>query len=330
MSTETKQTPKKFRSEKTKNFKNFKIQKQRPFASKAKRLKTGKSMPRIPVSSFSDVMALLRPKLTTLPLLKHEPDSDDEFIIHSDEKKGQSASLVAQNGNDCKEMVLYSVSKDSLKAMLGLGHRGRSDMHMTFELFAGSRVQTPSAIGSYLATFLLSSGTTLPWNTILQALSELSSLDVLFDEFYISKILMSYKPNNRYLNYVGTTTQNLETSAGTIVFLPDNSPAYGSGANSWTNMLAATQSKPVFTGEPWKFVMHNPTRLDWNGPLMDQSSSASSMGWCNFTKITNYGGLLQMGLLYAAAAVGSNVLYPQSAEMGTISFKVTTHVRARA
>jgi len=328
MSHETKQTPKKFRTAKSKNSVIPKKSIPRRSESKNWRAKTALSISRTRVSSISDVMALLRPKLTTLPLLKHEPDSDDEFVIA--DKKSQSVPLVAQNGNDCKEMVLYSVSKESLKSMLGLGHRGRSDMHMTFELFANSRLQTPSGIGGYLATFLLSSGSTLPWNTILQALSELSNLDVLFDEFYISKILMAYKPNNRYLNYVGTTTQNLETSAGSVVFLPDNSPAYGSGANAWTNMLAATQSKPIFTGEPWKFVMHNPTRLDWGGPLMDQSSSASSMGWCNFTKISNYGGLLQIGLPYAAAAVGTNVLYPQSAELGTISFKVTVHVRSRA
>jgi len=328
MSTETKQTPKKYRSPKTKN---LKFQKTKQSGRGKRPKKTEKSISRLTVSSISDVMAQLRPKLTTLPLLKHEPESDDEFIIHSDEKKDQSASLVAQNGNDCKEMVLYSVSKDSLKAMLGLGHRGRSDMHMTFELFAGSRLTTPTAAGLYLFPWLLASSTSLQWTTILQALGELSSLDVLFDEFYVSKIIATYKPNNRYVEYIaGVTPSNLNNSAATVVFLPNAAGSYGSGANAWTNMLSATQSKAVYTGDPWKFAMHNPTKLDWNGPLMDQSSTASSMGWCMFSKIASYGGQMQFATPYPAAGVPSNVTWSTSTEVGVVSFKVTVHVRARA
>jgi hypothetical protein len=318
MSTETKKPNLKSRTQKSQNLKS---------KSKPRKQREHKGYS-LPITNFSAFKALLQPKLTTQHLLRHEPESDDENVVVVESKKDQSAPLVAQNGSDCKEMVLYSVSKDSLKGMLGLGRRGRQDMHMTFELFAGSPMTTASSAGSYFPLFTAFSSGNVLWATVIGALQEFNSLDVLFDEFFVSKIVANFKPNNRYGLSTGFTT--MEDTRASVSFLPDNSGPYTNTSTTWISMRSAIESADKITSDPWRFVMKNPTKLVWDGPIGDQTTAQSNMGWCSFANSSTYGGIMQMAFPYATAASATATTLPESLPFGTMLFCCTVHVRARA
>jgi len=156
------------------------------------------------VTTISDIMAALRPKPTTLPkLLSVYQDSDDEsVVVRSEEKK-----------EPVKEQM---IPKTSVHALLGLGRRNRRDMHMTFQLFAGTPVTTASGAGSYFPLFTAFTSGNVLWATVIAAVQEFNSLDVLFDEFFISKIVAEWQPRNRYNGSLSNT--EVLNSACTVSF----------------------------------------------------------------------------------------------------------------
>jgi len=55
---------------------------------------------------------------------------------------------------------------------------------MTFQLFAGTPVTTASGAGSYFPLFTAFTSGNVLWATVIAAVQEFNSLDVLFDEFF--------------------------------------------------------------------------------------------------------------------------------------------------
>jgi len=274
------------------------------------------------ITRLSEVMALLQPKRTT-SLSRRE--SGEDVIFVPDEK---TTPTVAQNGNDCKELVLYSVSRDALRSMMGLGRRNRSDMHMTFTMFAGSPVTTASTAGSYFPLFTAFSSGNVLWATIIGAFTEFNSLDVLFDEFFVSKIVANFQPTDRY--GANDAVAGLSNSRASVSFLPDNSGPYTNTSTTWIAMRSAIESANKHLADPWSFAMTNPTKMAWDGPIGDQTTAQSSMAWCNFSSSSTYGGIFQMAFPYATAATGTATTYTESYVLGTMLFQATVHVRARA
>jgi len=270
-------------------------------------------------TTISDIVAALRPKPITMPrnlgLLSVNQDSDDEAVVVRTEEKKVAV----------KEELM---PKSSVRALLGLGRRNRSDMHMTFQLFAGTPVTTASSAGSYFPLFTAFTSGNVLWATLIASVQEFNSLDVLFDEFHISQVRAEFQPNDRYTDELGTTALN--NSGATVSFLPDNSGLYTNTSTAWISMRSAIESKGVRIGDPFKFLMRNPTKLDWNGPIGDQTTAQSNMGWCSFANTSTYGGAMQMAFPYATSASPTSTQYAESIPIGSMIWALTVHVRARA
>jgi len=205
----------------------------------------------------------------------------------------------------------------------------------------GGQIQTNSGV-SYVAQWNIAGGgsanNTLAWSQVSNA-AEFTSLDALFDEFFIKQTTLRYVPHNRYSGQ-GASSYNAATAAGapgymntcmaTVIFLPHNSAVYSSGAAAFVNARSAEQSKVVDMGQPWVLKARNTEKFSWDGPLGDQSTSGATMSWGQIGSTSKYGGTHQLLLAQSSGSSVGAGTFPESALMGDFILEFDIAFRARA
>jgi len=201
-------------------------------------------------------------------------------------------------------------------------------MHYQCRVAVNTVCGTNSSTGKYLGFF--ASSTTLKWGALSNN-AEFSALDTLFDEVFIRAVTIRYLPRNRYQGMSSTIATDLNNCAGTIVGMPHATGVYTDSSGAWAAMVSATQHRVINTADPFTFRMTNPESFSWNGPLGDQSTSASTMSWCILPNVgTYYGGYFQWAFAAATATSAAPTTLVASAVLGDMMVYWDIALRARA
>jgi len=276
-----------------------------------------------PLPHISEILAALdatKKVAQTLPLSLERKDSFEDL------------------GEETKQVVLAAGVEpipSPLKTIMGvLGMRGNSGrpMHARFKLVTGSQVMSNSANAKYIQ-FLYGAGPSFTFSQI-SAAGEFSSLDQLFDEFFIHSVKVKYIPRNKfagqYIGAVATTPVNVESCAATIFYLPHNAATFADSSALWYTAQNTFHSKLVDLGSPWTFNMPNPERFDLRGPLGDQTTAQSTMSWCQFSASAKYGGFASIVTPLPTAAAASQTAFVVNGTWGDAIYTFDVSVRARS
>jgi len=195
-----------------------------------------------------------------------------------------------------------------------------------FKLALSGMPTVNTSAGRYIQ--YLFGGGSWNWSGINSA-TEFSTLDVLFDEFFIHSVTLHYKPRNKYSAIsTASASVDLNTVAANIYFLPHGAAQYTDNSGTFQNAAVTTQHKIVNMGENWTFVAHNPTRFDWDGAVTP--SAQSGMGWALFSNASSYGGQMHMATpVLSGASAGFGVLV-EGGVFGDIMGYYDVSVRSRA
>lgn len=122
---------------------------------------------------------------------------------------------------------------------------------------------------------------------------DFSSFATIFDEFFITKMVVKYEPNNRY-NWpvgVGPTTQTTSWPL-MVVNLQHAMPGY----SSFTSISNNATAKLLNTADPWHFTWHNVERFKDTTVVNPTTSGIAVQGWCqtSSTAAGAYTGSIQM------------------------------------
>ncbi len=175
----------------------------------------------------------------------------------------------------------------------------------------------------------------MPWNQVANA-SEFSSLDVLFDEFWIKSVTVRYWPRNKYSAQSTATSSasgspgDLNTCAATFYFLPNAATNYTDQSTAWVNASVAAQHKTVNLGENFTFTVRNPEKFSWDGILGDQTTGSSCMSWCQTTNATKYGGYFGIATPVQSGASAGIGLLLENGVFGDAIYSFDVAWRARA
>jgi len=197
----------------------------------------------------------------------------------------------------------------------------------------GGAVSVNSAANKYLQ--FLNGTTTQTWASILGSMDELANLQNMFNEVFVRRITLRYIPVNKFSSN-STASSNaagspgdLNTCAASICFLPHNQVAYVDQSSAWYQARVEIQSKTVNMAEEWSLKATNPDKFSWTDPVLDQTTSGSTMGWCSLANVSLYGGRFQLITPFpSGAAVGLGDLL-ESGTFGTEILEVDCCVRAR-
>jgi hypothetical protein len=182
-----------------------------------------------------------------------------------------------------------------------------------------------------------SSQTTLAWNQV-GATAEFTSLDAIFDEFFVRRSRLRLFPSNKYsaqgpASFATATAAGspgtLNTCAATLVFLPHAAQTYTSGATGWVSARSAEISVTFETGDNASLLANNTEKFAWDGPMGDPVSS-STMMWCQNSNSNKYGGTHQMLTAHSSGASVTAGLFPEGAQMGDFILEFLVAWRARA
>jgi hypothetical protein len=191
-----------------------------------------------------------------------------------------------------------------------------------------------TAAGKYKQ--FLNGGVNYGWTQLANA-AEFNSIDALFDEVFIRSVTMHYIPCNRHsANTTASTTAAgspgfINTLAAVAYCLPHNAADYTDSSSTAQNALQAWHSKYVDLGIPFVLRVKNPEKFDWQGPLGDQSSSTSTMSWCQFSKVGScYGGFFAIATPEASGASAGIGTLLEGGIWGHIKVTYDIAVRARA
>jgi len=257
---------------------------------------------------------------------------DPNWIVLSPERKDGFAVLGLKSKTFSQEAIDHETSilqrEIALLKSLLMGKAG-SGLGLRFSIRLANQqpIVTNSATGKYFQFF--NGGIAYAFSNLSNA-TEFTSLDVLFDEVFIHKLEMHYKPRNKYCPYV-LVTGNVQSCLACIHVIPHNDPPYADGATLVQTSAVTTQHKLVNVGEEWTFTAHNPTRFEWDGDVQDQTTSQAGMGWCAFPQVaTKYGGNVYLATIVPTAAAASNTAWAPSWPLGDMVVYFDISVRARA
>jgi len=217
--------------------------------------------------------------------------------------------------------------KDVLARM---GSGSKRGIHYSTKLFAGGALSNKGSAGAYQLLFNGSA----PWNVSnVTSTQEWSSINAIFDEFFVHKVHVHYIPVNRFSAQSSAAASAsgspgfVNTLGCSITGLQHGNPAYSEGNTSWLNALASQQSKFVDLGAPFTFTwtnVENPN-FSWSGPA--DNTSGTQM-WMNVTSSNPYGGLIQAftpeatGASAGIATLTENGIYGHVAIEYEVSFRV--------
>jgi len=213
------------------------------------------------------------------------------------------------------EVALKSQAQDALKNLLRdlLAPRpGRRGFMYRGKIALAGQIIANSGLGKYLQFWSASS--TLLWSSVSSA-AEFTTLDVLFDEFFIHSVRIHYIPHNRGSSNTSASSSSsgspgdLNTCAAICSCLYHNAAPYGDTSGAFANMSVARTHKLVDLGTRFNFHCPNIERFDPSGPIGDQSTATSTMGWCQISAVAKYGGTIQISTPVATAnAAATNTI----------------------
>jgi hypothetical protein len=204
----------------------------------------------------------------------------------------------------------------------------------------GGQYKTNTGV-SYVAMWDIaggsSSNSTLAWNQVGNA-SEFTTLDAIFDEFFVRSSRLRLFPSNKYsaqgpASFATATAAGspgtLNTCAATLIWLPHAGVTFSSSAGAWVNARSAETSIAFETGDCAILSAKNTEKFAWDGPLGDPVS-ASTQSWCMNSNSAKYGGTHQLVLAHSSGASVSAGLFPEGAQMGDWLLEFIVAWRARA
>ena len=135
--------------------------------------------------------------------------------------------------------------------------------------------------------------------------AEWSTINALFDEFYVHAFELMYEPFNKHGSIgvsssgtpgaeviTATTGASYVYSVGCIAVALFSTPAYYSTS---AGMINNPNARVLHTGDSWRFAWRNNVRFDLHGPTATLSSSAQGwQGWSYVSDTANLGGALQV------------------------------------
>jgi len=185
-----------------------------------------------------------------------------------------------------------------------------------------------NSAGSY---YFLPNGSTIGLAfASINAATEFSSLDVMFDEVFIHSLTLVHRCRNLNVQYTGTAA-NLQSCLGLVWLLPHNDPAYADASALIQTAVVTTQHKVIEVGRDWEFVAKNPTKFSWDSDVQDQSTAQAAMGWCPFGQVASkYGGLIYVGSALPSAAGATASAFAANTTIGEHFVYYDISVRARA
>lgn len=265
---------------------------------------------------------------------KSDDDDFEEFLLSKKREiaKSFAPELEVKAGAAPKMALPRSLMPKGPKSI------GRGDRFNRFRVFTQTNITVNSTAGKYAQFF--SGSTILHWYDVVAAMSELSSLDVLYDELFVHNVKLEYVPRNKYS--ANTTAQNsaaagqpgfANTCAAVIVFLPHNAAPYTDTSTMWSGMRASPTSKLLDLGDRWSFTAKNPEKFEWGGPSSDQSTSTNAMGWMSFGNAgggQKLGGIFQIATPLPSAASATYAFLQEGGCFGDVSISALISVRARA
>jgi len=241
--------------------------------------------------------------------------------------------VIPRPADDSKEEKEESARVLTLPMLKGLGKT--KGMRFETTLAYGTQIAVNSSAGKYEQ--FISGATAFQWGSLVAGLAEFSSLDALFDEFFIRSVKLQYIPRNHFSAQSTASSSasgspgDLNTCGATFVWLPHNGALYADSAAAWYNAAVAQHHKIVDMGNRVNWTVKNPTKFSWTLPIGDQSTSLSNMGWCQFSLASaKYGGAYQLITPVASgASVGIGTLL-ENGIFGDVMFHVHLACRARA
>jgi len=143
--------------------------------------------------------------------------------------------------------------------------------------------------------------------TAINTVGEWSSIDALFDQFYVHSITAKFHPRNIQGGAMGSSASAaavgpLNPGADTVVSnaalvcvsLFGNANAYSGGGAMLTN----PSHKVNHTSKKFSYVWRNNVRFDPHGISLGSAvSGAGWQGWMDITAVSNYGGFMQFRIL---------------------------------
>lgn len=228
-----------------------------------------------------------------------------------------------------QEMVAL---KNLLRDLL-MPRGGRRGFMYRGKISLAGQVIANSGLGKYLQFWSASS--TLLWNSISTA-AEFTTLDALFDEFFIHSVTVHYIPHNRGSSNTsasGSASGNpgdLNTCGAMCVCLYHNASAYADTSGAFANMSVARTHKLVDLGARWNFRCPNIEKFIPDGPLGDQTTATSTMSWCQISAVAKYGGFLQISTPVATANTAATNTLLFSGVFGDTLIEFDVSWRARA
>lgn len=210
---------------------------------------------------------------------------------------------------------------------------GRRGLMYRGKIALAGQLIANSGLGKYLQFYSASS--TLLWNSVSSA-AEFTTLDVLFDEFFIHSVCIHYIPHNRYSSNTSASTSasgspgDLNTCAAMCSCLMHNAAAYTDNSSAFANMSVARSHKLVDLGTRFNFRVPNIERFDPDGPIGDQTTATSTMGWCQISASAKYGGTFQVSTPVPTAMTAAANTILASGVFGDLLVEFDISWRARA
>lgn len=177
----------------------------------------------------------------------------------------------------------------------------------------GFQVVVNSVAAKY-KQFLATTTGQIAWSNVGGS-TEFSSLDGIFDEFFVHSVTLRFLPRNKYSAQSTATSGasgspgDLNTCAATVYCLTHGASDYADSATTWTAAVVARHHKFVNLGDSFVFRVRNPEKYDPKGPLGDMTTASSTMSWCQTTASAKYGGFFGLATPAASgAAIGIGTL----------------------
>lgn len=166
--------------------------------------------------------------------------------------------------------------------------------------------------------------------------SEWTSIDALFDEFFVHSMTVHFQPYNRHssagagaINTTVNAAQVTSTAGSTVTSSGVYLVSLFNGATYYTSaaaMLANPTRALKMSDETWSYAWKNNTRFDPRGPALSSASAESWQGWTLISATSNYGGTVQM-------RTATDITYGDAVHawnLGSIALIFDVSFRARA
>jgi len=216
---------------------------------------------------------------------------------------------------------------------MGLSLKGSRGLRFTTRLWSQTTFQVNSSAGKYKQ--FIAGVTPLQVSTVGSS-SEFASLSAIFDEFFVHRVSLHYRPVNKYS--ANTTASSsaagspgqINTLGAVLYNLQHNQVDYADNSSLCTNGMASWGSSWVNLGDNFTHDWHNVEKFSWDTPLGDQTTSHSTQSWCNINNTSDYGGILGFGTPDPSGASAGIGTLLEGGIFGHVMIEYVVSFRARS